>query len=73
MKSKTIAILLTFFLGGFGIQKFYLGKAGQGVLCLVFCWTLIPAFIAFIDFFRLAFMSIEKFNRYYNPRDIYGR
>ncbi|MEO0639466.1 MAG: TM2 domain-containing protein, partial [Bacteroidota bacterium] len=34
MKSKTTAYLLWFFLGGLGIHKFYLGKAGAGILYL---------------------------------------
>jgi TM2 domain-containing membrane protein YozV len=32
MKSKTVAYLLWFFLGFFGIHKFYLGKVGIGIL-----------------------------------------
>lgn len=32
MKSKGIAYLLWFFLGTFGIHKFYLGKTGVGIL-----------------------------------------
>ncbi len=32
MKSKTTAYLLWFFLGFFGVHKFYLGKIGIGVL-----------------------------------------
>ncbi|MEL7063027.1 MAG: NINE protein [Bacteroidota bacterium] len=35
MKSKTTAYLLWFFLGGLGIHKFYLGKAGAGILYLL--------------------------------------
>lgn len=66
MKNKTTAALLAFFLGGFGAQFFYLGKAGRGVLCILFFWTLIPAIIAFIDFIRFLTMSEGAFNRKYN-------
>ncbi|MEA1568161.1 NINE protein, partial [Salmonella enterica] len=38
-KSRIAAALLAFFLGGFGVHKFYLGKIGQGFLYLIFCWT----------------------------------
>lgn len=34
-KSKVAAILLCLFLGGFGIQRFYVGKIGTGILMLV--------------------------------------
>lgn len=61
MKSKTTAAVLALLLGGLGVHKFYLGRAGQGFLYLVFCWTFIPALVALIDFFVLVFMSQEKF------------
>lgn len=28
----------------------YAGKVGTGIIYLLFCWTMIPSFIAFIDF-----------------------
>ena len=65
-KERSIAILLAFLLGGFGAHKFYLGKTNQGVLMLLFCWTLIPAFIAFFNFFGLIFMSELWFDLKYN-------
>ncbi len=49
MRNKTTAAILAFFLGGLGGHKFYLGRAGQGILYLFFCWTFIPAVLAFID------------------------
>lgn len=49
IKSKVAAGLLAIFLGGLGIHKFYMGKVGMGILYLVFCWTYIPAFVAFIE------------------------
>lgn len=48
-KSHVAAGLLALFLGGLGIHKFYLGRPMQGILYLVFCWTFIPSFIAFIE------------------------
>lgn len=62
-KDKTTAGLLALFLGGIGIHKFYLGKGGQGVLYLIFCWTLIPAFIAFIEAIIYFTASPEKWKR----------
>lgn len=66
MKKKSTAVLLCFFLGGFGIHRFYLGQTGLGVAYLLFSWTLIPLFIALIDFIGFLCMSDEKFNRKYN-------
>jgi TM2 domain-containing membrane protein YozV len=48
-KSKVAAALLAFFLGDFGIHKFYLGKTGQGIIYLtlsvLFCWTIVIPFV----------------------------
>lgn len=70
MKSKTTATVLCFFLGGFGIHRFYLGQTGLGLLYLIFFWTFIPAFIALIDFIVLLLMSEETFNQKYNLTSI---
>lgn len=48
--NKLVYCLLAFFLGGLGVHKFYVGKIGQGILYVVFCWTYVPAFIAFVEF-----------------------
>ena len=34
-KSKVVAALLCFFLGGLGIHRFYVGKVGTGILYLL--------------------------------------
>lgn len=52
-KSYTAALLLAFFLGGFGIHRFYTGYIGLGILQLITAggcgiWTL-------IDFISLCF------------------
>ena len=48
--NKVVYCILTFFLGGIGVHKFYAGKIGTGILFFLFCWTFIPSIIAFIEF-----------------------
>ena len=48
--NKVVYCILAFFLGGLGIHKMYAGKVGTGIVYLLFCWTIIPSIIAFIDF-----------------------
>jgi hypothetical protein len=64
-KSRIAAALLAFFLGGFGIHKFYLGRPIWGILYLLFCWTFIPAVIAFIEFIVYLCMSDRAFAEKY--------
>ena len=52
-KDRTTGLLLALFLGGVGGHRFYLGQAGLGVAYLLFCWTLIPAIIAFVELFLI--------------------
>lgn len=49
IKNKVAAGLLAIFLGGIGIHKFYLGKVGLGILCIVFFWTGIPSLVGIIE------------------------
>jgi TM2 domain-containing membrane protein YozV/type II secretory pathway pseudopilin PulG len=63
--NKTALVLITFFLGGLGAHKFYVGKNIQGVLYLLFCWTFIPGIIAFVEFFIYALTSNEKLEKKY--------
>ena len=48
-KSRVTAGILAILLGGFGVHKFYLGKAGLGILYLLLCWTVIVPIIALIE------------------------
>lgn len=66
MKNKTTAAVLAFFLGGIGGHRFYLGQVGKGIIYLIFCWSFIPAFVAFIDFIIFLTMSEDSFNMKYN-------
>jgi len=61
IKNKVVAGLLAIFLGGIGVHKFYLGKPFQGILYLLFCWTGIPALIAFIEGIIYLASSDESF------------
>jgi hypothetical protein len=64
-RNKLVAALLAIFLGGFGIHKFYLGKIGQGVLYLIFCWTFIPMSVGFIEGIIYLATSDQEFERKY--------
>ena len=68
-KKKIVAILLSLFLGTFGIHRFYLGRAGSGAAMLIMSilgWMTTGIFVGFIlvaivgvwdviDFFRILF------------------
>ena len=58
---RMTAALLAIFLGGLGGHKFYLGRIGQGILYLLFCWTFIPAIISFIEGIIFLTMSDADF------------
>jgi TM2 domain-containing membrane protein YozV len=49
VKSRPLAIVLALLIGGFGIHRFYLGPVAWGVAYLVFFWTGIPAFLAWLE------------------------
>jgi hypothetical protein len=66
MKNKYIAAILAFFVGAFGIHKFYLGKTGQGILHLIFFWTFISTIIAWIEAVGYLTMSDNEFDARYN-------
>jgi len=48
-KSRIVAGVLALLVGGIGVHKFYLGKIGLGIVYILFCWTFVPAIIAFIE------------------------
>ena len=64
-KSRVTAALLAFFLGGLGAHKFYLGRIGWGIVYLLFCWTLIPGIVAFIEFIIYLCTSDDDFAKKY--------
>ncbi|UBM58213.1 TM2 domain-containing protein [Marinilongibacter aquaticus] len=66
MKEKSTAGILGILLGGLGVHKFYLGKTGQGIIYLLFCWSFIPAIIGLIEGISYLTQSEEEFNRKWN-------
>ena len=60
-RSRTTALLLTFFLGGLGAHRAYLKQPWLCVLYIIFCWTFIPMFVAFVELFLIG-KRVDKFN-----------
>lgn len=65
-KSQNVALVFAALLGGFGAHRFYLGKTASGIVYLVFCWTGIPALVALVECFIIAFTSPQNWARKYN-------
>ena len=64
-KDKTTAALLAFFLGTFGVHRFYLGQ-WWGIFYLLFCWTCVPPVVAFFEFIVFLCTSQESWDARYN-------
>lgn len=62
-KSRIVTSLLSIFLGGFGIHKFYLGKVGWGILYFLFFWTWIPMIIGLFEGLIYLTMSDQEFTK----------
>jgi TM2 domain-containing membrane protein YozV len=77
-KDKWVATVLAFFLGMFGIHKFYLGYKNEGIimlvvslaggLCLFGLGFLVMTVIAYIEAVRYIILTQEDFERTY----VYG-
>ncbi len=65
-KNKVVAGLLALFLGGLGIQHFYLGSTMAGVICLVTCGGC--GILSLVEGVMLLIMSDGDFDRKYNQR-----
>lgn len=64
-RSRVAAAVFAILLGGIGIHKFYLGRVGQGILYILFCWTFIPALIGLIEGIIYLTMTNDEFFRKY--------
>ena len=66
VKSKSTAAILALLLGGIGLHKFYTGHILLGIIYLIFCPTLIPACVAFVEgILYLCAKSDEEFTQKY--------
>ena len=74
MKEKSVAAILCFFLGCFGVHKFYLRKTGAGVTYLLITiflgWLgiglIITGVLSLIDFVMLLCKDQNSFDKEYN-------
>jgi len=62
-KSATTALLLTLLLGGLGAHRFYLGQNRLGIMYALFCWTFIPASVAFCELFVIS-NRVRQYNEW---------
>lgn len=62
-KSRLVTFLLAFFLGGFGVHRFYVGKTGSGIamllltlsvfgVCVTMVWALVDWIVVLCGTFR---------------------
>lgn len=65
-RNRIVAAILAILLGGLGTHKFYLGKAGWGILYFIFSWTFIPAILGLFEGIIYLTMSDSEFQEKYS-------
>ena len=68
MKNFWCFIILALVGGFFGLQEFYRNNIVLGVLAVLFCWTCIPALVAWIEAIVWLFRGEYWFNDVYNAK-----
>jgi len=60
-RDEIVGILLSLFLGGFGMHHFYLRRTGLGIFYCLFFWTPFPWLLGFIECFFMP-GRVREFN-----------
>ncbi|MEA2027012.1 MAG: NINE protein [Chloroflexota bacterium] len=68
VKSRPLTILLALLLGNFGVHRFYLGNIAWGLAYLLFFWTSVPGFIAWLEALYFLTRSNEEWAQNYGGR-----
>lgn len=68
IKNQKLTIWFSILFGVFGLHQFYLGQYVKGSLYLVFCWTLVPMIVGWVDAVRTLTMSSFNFEQRYCRR-----
>ena len=63
--TAAVLALVSLFLGGVMLHKFYLGRTGAGILSLLFFWTGIPWLLSLVHFVRFLTMDDGQFEDRY--------
>nr|MDO8109320.1 NINE protein [Candidatus Sigynarchaeota archaeon] len=63
--NRISAGVLALLLGTIGAQKFYMGKRGAGIACIIFCWTLVPTIIGICEGVLFLTATDEEFRERY--------
>lgn len=58
--NKTLYAILTLLLGSFGINKLYVRKYKKALVCLLFCWTLVPTVLSIAEFITILTEKKDK-------------
>jgi len=64
---RTTAVL-AILLGGIGAHRFYMGQPIAGLFYVLFCWSLIPAFLGLLEGIWMLCMSDDSFAKSYLGR-----
>lgn len=63
LKNKTVTLILAIFLGGFGVDRFYIGDVGKGIAKLLFGWVTLgiwPFVDIFVSYRKAKAKNIQK-------------
>ncbi len=72
-KSKVAAGLLAFFLGGFGIHKFYLGYVGAGIVHIILTITIIGILVNWLILLIETIIYLTKSDQDFHQTYVVGR